>query len=325
MTVDMNKGIESSDLTGMTKNIDKTVRAVKFCIANSPEKIVISNLSWADTWQRLVTSGETNCIVSIIDERTDEDTIASGIIALAKKGYGCNFICQKDSPTLHSTHYHALAGSSLIKYYDENDIALTNYDIQGLYAGAIAVCGTNRSLTNYTLPLVKSVELVSSVADGDTDLTKDGVIYAEISNGKVRVVAGVNTAEISDEVTEDMQHIEVVQTMDMIAKDIKDTFVEYYRGAYKNNYERQLLLISAINGYFGDLANEEVLDPEYDNRVDIYVGGQRKAWTDYGRSEAESWSDDKVKLMSFKRTVFLEATIKICQSMEDLKMYIILE
>lgn len=324
-TVDLTNGISSADLAGKTKNAEKAANAVKYCIGNGPNKIILSNLSWADTWQKLITSGETNCIVTFIDERSDADTVASSIISLSNKGYGCNYICQKDSPTLHSTHYHALAGSTLIYYHNESDTALTDYEVQALYAGAIAVCGTDRSLTNYTLPLIKSVEAKGDLASDSVDLTEKGVIYAEMLNGKPRVVAGINTAEISDEVTEDMQHIEVIQTMDMIAKDIKDTFVEYYRGAYKNNYNRQMLLISAIKGYYDGLESEEVLDPNFDNSADISVENQRKAWVSYGRSDAESWSDDKVKLMSFGRKVFLESNLKICQSAEDLKMYIILE
>lgn len=324
-TVDLTNGVSSADLAGKTKNAEKAANAVKYCIGNAPNKIVLSNLSWADTWQKLITSGETNCIVTVVDERSDADTVATSIISLSNKGYGCNYICQRDSPTLHSTHYNAVAGSTLITYYNESDTALTDYEVQALYAGAIAVCGTDRSLTNYTLPLIKSVEAKGDLAKDSVDLTEKGVIYAEMQNGKPRVVAGINTAEISDEITEDMQHIEVIQTMDMIAKDIIDTFVEYYRGAYKNNYDRQMLLISAIKGYFDELEGEEILDPNFDNTVDIDVENQRKAWTSYGRSEAESWSDDKVKLMSFGRSVFLEANIKICQSMEDFNMYIILE
>lgn len=322
-TVDMIKGVSKEELTGKTLTPSVAASAIKYCMATSPKKIILSNLGWEKTWNKLKSTGETNCIVASADQGAGGDSVGTAIIALAKEGYGCNFVVQNDEPTLHSTHYHALAGNKYVTYYDADDLIIDDYELQGLYAGAIASCGTDRSLTNYTLPLVKNVVAEDSLVG--TDLTAKGIIYAEMVAGKPRVVAGINTAEISDDVTEDMQHIEVVQTMDMMCKDIGDTFIEYYRGAYKNNYDRQLLLIAAINGYFRDLAKEEVLDPEYDNVCEIDIDTQRNAWIDKGKSEAESWSDDKVKLMSFGRKVFLKANVKICQSMEDLEMYITLE
>lgn len=320
-TVDMLTGITAADLEGKCPDPETAAKAITYCMASAPKKIIISNLGWSETWKKLLSSGETNCVVTAINSGPGGSTTAQSIIRLANSGYGCMFVEKVENVLQHSTHYIALANGSYVKYYNEADEELGQYEIQGLYAGAIAACGTDRSLTNYTLPLIKNV----TTTVPNLDIVSQGLVYAEMSAGKPRVVAGINTAEVSDEITEDMQHIEVIQTMDMIRKDISDTFVEYYRGAYKNNYNRQLLFIAAIKGYFTDLANEEVLDPNYENTCDVYVEAQRNAWLSYGKAEAESWSDDKVKLMSFGRKLFLIANIKICQSMEDLTMYIILE
>lgn len=321
--------ISETDLSGVTTNPAEAYKAIEYCMGNAPAKVILSNLGWSATWSKLVEEGKTNCIVTGIDEKAGRDTVISDIISLNKnKGYGCMAVFTGDGtesgymPSNRSTHYcEVYSGAS---YIGKDGNKLSSECIRALFAGAIAVCGTNRSLTNYTLPGVSMIKLNEN-EKSINDLVKNGFIVAEMSAGKPRVVTGINTAEISGDVTEDMQHIEVIQTMDMISKDITDTFVEYYRGAYKNNYARQLLLISTIKGYFDDLADEEVLDPEYDNTVDVDVDSQRKAWIDKGKSEAKEWSENKVKSMSFGRKVFLAGNIKVCQSMEDLVMYITLE
>jgi len=38
----------------------------------------------------------------------------------------------------------------------------------------------------------------------------------------------------------------------------------------------KLLFISAVNGYFDSLAEEDILDPDYSNRAQIDVTKQRK-------------------------------------------------
>lgn len=317
--------ISVSDLEGHTENPEDVYNSIKYCFASNPKKVILSNYKWADTWARLKSSDMTNCIVAKADAQGDSsEDLAINIAAAAANEYcGCTFVAKgnQNTPVVRNMHYIQIG--RYVTYYSNDDEKLNDYDINCLYAGAIAACGVDRSLTNYTLPLISRVEISSGSAD--FDFTANGLVSAEMTAGKPRVISGINTAEISGDVTEDMQHIEVVQTMDTMRKDITDTFVNYYRGAYKNNYDRQLLFIAAVNGYFNDLAEEEVLDPEFENICEIDVDEQRQAWLDYGKSEAEDWSDDKVKLMSFGRRVFLKANVKICQSMEDLYMYISLE
>ena len=52
---------------------------------------------------------------------------------------------------------------------------------------------------------------------------------------------------------------------------------------------------------------------------------QRNAWLSVGKSEAVDWTEDKVKSMAFKTTIFLAATVKILDAIEDLKFIITME
>ena len=137
----------------------------------------------------------------------------------------------------------------------------------------------------------------------------------------VRICQGINTLITYDgeNATEDMSFIETVECMDMIQDDISDVFKETYLGNYKNKLDNQILLISAINGYLKELADNNILDPEYENKVSINVEKQRQAWITSGKSEAADWDDSKVKTSTFKRDVFLSGDIKVLGSMTNLK------
>ena len=86
-----------------------------------------------------------------------------------------------------------------------------------------------------------------------------------------------------------------------------------------------MLFIGAVNEYFDRLAAEDVLDREFDNKADIDVDAQRSAWMGTGKAEAEEWDENMVRKMSFKRTVFIAANIKILNCMENLKFTITME
>lgn len=311
-------------------DVDKTTykdiyTAVNYCFGNSPKRVIISQMGYQKTVEECIGRGITNGIITSVHAESDLDISAATQIKSINEKKNCGFtvVLGGGDVTLHDMHYVQVADESYVKYYGvlgDGENALTAEEVNALYAGAIAVCGVDRALTNYTLPLIERA-VPQQDLDAE-DLVKKGLVYAEMMGEKPRVVSGVNTAEVGDDVTEDMQHIEVVCTMDMIRRDIIDTFVNYYRGAYKNNYDNQMLLVAAINGYLRDLGEEEVLDPEYENYAQIDVEEQRQAWLDKGNSEAAEWSDDKVRMMSFGRRVYLCADIKVCQSMEDLTMYI---
>lgn len=143
----------------------------------------------------------------------------------------------------------------------------------------------------------------------------------------VYVGAGVNSLTTTDgkTKTEDMKYIETVESMDLIADDIREEFRTTWLGKYRNSLDNQMLFIAAVRGYFGSLAGEDILDSEYENTVDINVAAQRAAWVATGKAEASEWTDAEVRKMAFKRTVFLAADIKILGSMENLKFEISME
>ena len=184
--------------------------------------------------------------------------------------------------------------------------------------GIFAYCaGNSKSSTYFKCTNLKRVQ---GFADVDTELAKGDLVLFNDTNC-VRICQGINTLTTLDgeKNTEDMQFIETIECMDMIQDDIRDVFKKTYLGNYKNKLDNQILLISAINGYLKELADNNILDPEYDNICSINVEAQRNAWISQGKTEAAEWNDAKVKIKTFKRDVYLAGDIKILGSMTNLK------
>lgn len=185
--------------------------------------------------------------------------------------------------------------------------------------GILAVCNITRGCTYYAC---SNLSKVTEVADNDVALGQGKFVLFN-DGDTVRIANGVNSMTTTNgtTATEDMKFIENVEAMDLIMDDITITFHDYI-GNYKNKYDNQMILISAINSYFRNLAGEDVLDSEYNNVADIDIEAQRAAWIAAGKTEASNWSDTVVRKTSYKRSVYLESSIKILGSMTDLKFTI---
>lgn len=186
--------------------------------------------------------------------------------------------------------------------------------------GILASCNVERGATYFEC---RNLTRVEEVEDNDAAVN-DGKFILINDVDTVKIALGINSMTTTDGInnTEDMKFIDIVEVMDLINDDISTVFKNEYLGKYKNNYDNQILLISAINTYFKELAYDYILDNNYSNKADVDVESQRQAWIRIGKKEAESWDDQTVKNNSFKRTVFLTGDIKILGAMENLKFNI---
>ena len=189
--------------------------------------------------------------------------------------------------------------------------------------GILAKCNITKGCNYFKCTNLSEVE---EVEDRDTALG-DGKFILFNDGDDVRIARGINslTATNGTTTTEDMKEIEVVEAMDLMQDDISTTFKEdYLGGGYKNKYDNQILFISAVNGYFKELAADgiDVLDGEFENKSDINVEAQREAWIAAGTTDAKDWTDIQVRKNTFKRSLFINANVKVLQSMVDLKFVV---
>ena len=182
--------------------------------------------------------------------------------------------------------------------------------------GILASCNVKKGCTYFACT---NLTKVTEVADNEAAVAAGKfVLINDIDT--VKVALGINSMTTTDgsTATEDMKYIDIVEAMDLIQDDISSVFKIEYLGGYKNNYNNQILLISAINSYFKKLADDNILDGSYENKADVDVEAQRVAWIGAGKTEAETWTDQQIKNNAFKRTVFLSGDIKILGAMENL-------
>ncbi|WP_427340648.1 phage tail sheath C-terminal domain-containing protein [Caloranaerobacter sp. DY30410] len=185
-------------------------------------------------------------------------------------------------------------------------------------AGILAGLPFTRSATYYVLD---EVESITESTDPDADIDNGQLIL--INDGeKIKIGRGVNSlVSTTTEKTEDFKKIKIVEVMDMIKDDIRDTFNNYYVGKVPNIYDNQVLFFTSVNAYFKELANQEILDPNFRNKADVDIRAQRLVWESMG-VDTSRLNDQQVKEKTFRSNVYVKANIKIVDAMEDLEFSI---
>lgn len=182
-------------------------------------------------------------------------------------------------------------------------------------AGLIAGTPLTISSTYAVLPEVTDV----------TRLTKDQMDTA-IDNGefilihdgkKVKVGRGVNSLKtVTKEKGEIFKKIKVVDTIDIIKRDIRMVGQDSYIGKYPNTYDDKCLLIMAIKGYFEQMEQDDILQ-KGESSVGIDLEAQ-KAYLKAHDVDVESMNEQQLKTASTGSQVLLAASIKILDAIEDI-------
>lgn len=188
-------------------------------------------------------------------------------------------------------------------------------------AGLIAGTPMAISCTYAPLPEVTDV----------TRLTKEQM-DAAIDNGefiifhdgeKVKVGRGVNSLiTTTQDKGEIFKKIKIVEAIDMIKNDIKITAQDNYIGKYANSYDNKCLLITAIRGYFEQLELEGILQAG-----SSYVGIDLAAQEAYLKSigiDTSEMTEQEIKEANTGDKVFLAASIKILDAIEDINLEIVI-
>lgn len=255
--------------------------------------------------------------ISMITTEANYTKIIDWTKAAAAEGYAYHCLTYaKNGNTKYGENLH----EQNITFKDERGQQTAQKFLPTLL-GILSKCNVERSATYFvcdTLEKVENLENPDSIVNSG-----DIILINDFYNGenKVRVGTGVNTLTNFEEEPEDNRYIDYIEVQDMISEDIRHVFKEDYVGKMKNTADNQMLFIGAINAYLKALADDEILDPDWDNTCTIDVDAQRKAWMTV-KQEAANWDDAKVRRTPFKRTVFLTADIKISGAMENLKFVI---
>lgn len=184
-------------------------------------------------------------------------------------------------------------------------------------AGILAGLSLDRSATYFKLTEVESVKVYEDLTDR---IDKGELHLFDEEDGEgVKIARACNSLQtFTTDKGQDFRKIKIIEGVDMVTDDIRDTFKKYYIGKYINDYDHKMLFVSAIMVYFGQLAGN-VLDNRAGNKVDIDEQFQK----DYAIIKGEDIS--KMTVMQIREyntgsEIGLSGKVKFVDAMEDLKI-----
>ena len=132
---------------------------------------------------------------------------------------------------------------------------------------------------------------------------------------------GVNSLQTTTQDKGDAwKKIKMVEVMDMIQTDIRTTAQDAYIGKYANSYDNKCLLVTAIKGYLVGLAQSGILQAG-SSSVGIDLAAQEAYLQSVG-TDTSKMSQQEIKEANTADKVFLEASIKILDAIEDISLNI---
>jgi len=274
----------------------ENIQYIKDVLEGTPKKVLVARMDipttegesgLADLLKVIKGKIEMNCWVGIADATQQEtDDLISFV---------------KDSVKNDKKRYKALVYKANASD-DMHVINLTNEDASKYVPYLLGyLAGLSLDMSTIAKPLQK-LDMIKEHDDLEEAINKgEFVLYND--EGEVRVARGINSLVTTGQgITDDMKFILIIEVMDLI--------------------DNQMLLIGAINSYFKALANDLLLDPNFNNKAMVDIEQQRLNNIPKYGEEVKAWDDNKVMEMTVGTNVYLTGNIKILNAMEDFKFEI---
>lgn len=189
------------------------------------------------------------------------------------------------------------------------------------YCARIAglLSGTPLSIASTFAPLPEVIDCEKLTIEEYNSRIDAGEFMLYHDGEKVKVARGVNSLVTTTESKlNSFKKIKIVETMDLIYDDIRMTAEDNYLGKYANSYDNKCLLITAVKGYLEGLEREGVL-LKGASVVEIDMDAQ-KAYLKATGYAVEEMSTKEIKEAETDDKVFLKASIKILDAIEDITL-----
>ena len=185
--------------------------------------------------------------------------------------------------------------------------------------GILAGLGLDRSATYYELSEVVDV---AEYDDIDTHINQGELcLFDEKDGNGVKIARGCNSLHtFTSTVGFDFRFIKIVEAIDLIKDDIRDTFRNDYVGKVPNNYDNKMLLIAAINSYLNSLQGNVLDRTSTDtNYVEIDYDANLAYIKARGVSTADM-TEQEVLEYNTGTNVYLRGKLTPVNAMEDLTL-----
>lgn len=264
--------------------------------------------------------------------------------ALAKlKSMNWDYVCMPDAQTADATTIETFIKSArqndkktfkaVLANSPADNEGIINFTTEGIVVGSktysaqkytaritglLAGLPLSRSATYYVLSEVSKI-IESATPDADIDAGKLILIN---DGSKIKIGRGVNSlTTYATGKSKEWSKIKIIEALDLIADDIRSTFNDNYVGQVVNTYANKMMFVGSCNAYFSTLEQEYVLDGSVENKCDIDVDAHEKYLQSIGKDTTDMTQHD-LRVANTGSEVFLYATIKPVDAIEDLKFFI---
>lgn len=312
--------------TGIT---DENVDLIKKCLLGTPLRVLVytlplstvdgatktqanvlkmlANIKWNWLCAPTATTQEQNDLASWIKTQrtTKRKTFKAVLSEQAADHEGIVNFCTNDIKVQTDTD---ISGNPVYTTY-------TALQYTARIAGILAGLSLDRSATYFKLTEVESVEVYEDI---DTLIDKGELLLIDEQDGDgVKIARACNSlTTFTTDKGEEFRKIKIIEGMDMITDDIRDTFKKYYVGKVINDYNHKMLFISAILVYFSEIKGN-VLDADADNTVDINEQYQNNYAKLHG-DDPTTMSVMEIRQYNTGDTIALVGNIRLVDAMENL-------
>ena len=181
--------------------------------------------------------------------------------------------------------------------------------IAGLIAGTSLKIAT--TYANIPVPYEKKSATAGKVGEGKL------VIFKQ--SGEYRIARGVNSLTTTSEVKgEAFQKIKLVDIMDLMTNDIRQTCHKSYIGKYANSYDNKCILMTAIEGYLDQLVLDGLIERD-SIKVEIDIEAQKAYLKSLGINISEM-REQEIKEYNTRDKVFIAIRCKILDAIEEINL-----
>ena len=200
----------------------------------------------------------------------------------------------------------------------------TSYDAPE-YCARIAglLAGTPMTLSATYAPLPE-VEDITRLTKEEMDTAIDaGKLILYHDGEKVKIARAVNSlVTLSGAKGASFQKIKIVEAVDLIQADLRQACQDSYIGKLANSYDNKCLLITAVRDYLRQLEKEGILEAG-SSQVGIDLAAQEAYLVTKG-IDVSVLTEQEIKEANTDDKVFLAATIRILDAIEDINLEITL-
>lgn len=194
------------------------------------------------------------------------------------------------------------------------DVVMTAEEFTARAAGLVAGTDLSISCTYAPLPDVDSIPVEQKAVTSQKIARGEFVLVKEL--GRINVARGVNSLiSTNQNKGVSFQKIKIVDIMDMINNDIRETLIRNYIGKYANSYDNKILLISAISGYLDMLVIDGLIQNGHSTTIDLE---RQKAYLKGKGVNVNTMSDAEIKEANTGDQVFLRIDLKILDAIENI-------